>query len=70
LLVEKPITKVAKKKKVFPNANLTRIPKWFNYMFECTLEQCPTARTFPELLAYRAYLLGKATEKYPADYTK
>jgi hypothetical protein len=58
------------KKKVFPKAHFTAIPKWFEDMYYETKSCCPTAEWNPSILAYRAYLLGKSDEKYPSDYTK
>lgn len=58
------------KKKVFPKAGITHIPKWFENMYDETKKWCSSAERFPIILSYRAYLLGKKYEKYPSDYTK
>jgi hypothetical protein len=45
-----------------PTASIARVPSWFTIMFYDTKRRSPTARTCPELLAYRAYLLGRKTK--------
>ena len=59
-------TKITKtKKKVFPKAHFTDIPKWFEEMYYQTKGCCPTAVRHPSILAYRAFLWGQRSVASP-----
>ncbi len=46
-----------------PKAHIADVPYWFEIMFYDTKRRCPSAERNPELLAYRAFLLGRKTKR-------